>query len=276
MRRIWGRFMPRRPLFFLIGALVLVLSPVLMSAGDATASHSWGSYHWARKANPFTLKLGDNVSSTWDAHLRTASSDWSQSVVMDTTVVAGKTSPKSCRGVNGTVQVCNSAYGTTGWLGVAQIWVSGSHITKGVAKMNDTYFSTAPYKSPAWRQFVMCQEVGHTFGLDHQDEVFSNPNLGTCMDYTNDPDGTLYQQSSNLHPNAHDYEQLVLIYAHLDSTTTVAATTISSGAAAQAAGQDGDDWGTAVKVDGKGRPSVFVKNENGGKKITWVYWADAN
>ena len=48
---------------------------------------------------------------------------------------------------------------------------------------------------------VMCQEVGHDFGLDHQDENFNNPNLGTCMDYTNDP-------STNQHPNAHDYEEL--------------------------------------------------------------------
>jgi hypothetical protein len=40
----------------------------------------------------------------------------------------------------------------------------------------------------------MCQEVGHTFGLDHQDENFNNTNLGTCMDYTNDP-------STNQHPN---------------------------------------------------------------------------
>jgi hypothetical protein len=58
----------------------------------------------------------------------------------------------------------------------------------------------------------MCQEVGHGFGLDHQDENFNNPNLGTCMDYTNDPDGPL----SNEHPNAHDYDQLVTIYSHLD------------------------------------------------------------
>ena len=64
----------------------------------------------------------------------------------------------------------------------------------------------------------MCQEVGHTLGLDHQDEAFDNPNLGTCMDYTSDP-------TSNQHPNAHDYEQLEIIYAHLDSITTVGQTT---------------------------------------------------
>ena len=67
----------------------------------------------------------------------------------------------------------------------------------------------------------MCQEVGHTLGLDHQDEVFSNKNLGTCMDYASNPAGP----PSNEHPNDHDYAQLASIYEHRDSTTTVAAST---------------------------------------------------
>ena len=52
----------------------------------------------------------------------------------------------------------------------------------------------------------MCQEIGHDFGLNHQDVDFTNYNLGSCMDYTNSPD-------SNQKPNQHDYYQLELIYA---------------------------------------------------------------
>ena len=59
---------------------------------------------------------------------------------------------------------------------------------------------------------MICQEIAHDFGLDHQDENFSNPNLGTCMDYTSDPEGP----PSNEHPNQHDYDQLESIYSHLD------------------------------------------------------------
>lgn len=44
------------------------------------------------------------------------------------------------------------------------------------------------------RCLVTCQEVGHTFGLDHRDENFDNGNLGTCMDYTNDP-GTRFTET---------------------------------------------------------------------------------
>ena len=58
-------------------------------AVPASATHSWGGYHWARTSNPFTLKLGDNVSSTWDPFLATTSTDWSQSAVLDTVIAPG-------------------------------------------------------------------------------------------------------------------------------------------------------------------------------------------
>lgn len=106
-----------------------------------------------------------------------ASADWSKSTVLNTTVVAGSTNPKNCKGVSGRVEVCNSTYGNNGWLGIASISVTGgTHITQGTVKLNDTYFNTARYNTPAWRNLVTCQEVGHTFGLDHQDENFDNAN----------------------------------------------------------------------------------------------------
>jgi hypothetical protein len=218
-------------------------------AASALAAHSWGSYHWARTANPFMLKLGDNVNSTWDAHLATTSADWSLSSVLDTSIVAGGSRSKNCRPTAGRVEVCNALYGKNGWLGIAQIWASGSHITQGAVKVNDTYFNTPTYNSPAWRNLVMCQEVGHTFGLNHQDEAFDNPNLGTCMDYTSSP-------GTNQHPNQHDYDQLEAIYAHLDSTTTV-------GSAAPASGQ-------LQRV----RDDLWVQDLGNGRRIfTFVFWA---
>jgi hypothetical protein len=266
--RTWGSGIGLRR-GIIAGMLALAL---LLAAAVASADHSWGSYHWARTANPFTLKLGDNVSSAWDAYLAEASDDWSASSVLDTTVVAGGANPKNCRPTSGRVEVCNSKYGNNGWLGVATIWSSGSHITQGTVKVNDTYFNTATYNTPAWRRLVMCQEIGHTFGLDHQDENFDNPNLGSCMDYTSDPDGP----PSNEHPNAHDYEQLELIYAHLDSTTTVGQFLGAAAARASAGNGDDEEWGKPTgKKDGKGRDILFEKNLGGGKKkLTWVLWAN--
>lgn len=246
--------------------ILAAASAFLLVPATAQASHSWGNYHWARTSNPFTLKLGDNVSSQWDSYLATTSSDWSKSTVLDTTIVAGQARPKNCRPTTGRVEVCNATYGANGWLGVASISVTGgTHITQATVKVNDTYFNTSTYNTPAWRNLVMCQEVGHTFGLAHQDENFNNANLGTCMDYTNNP-------STNQHPNQHDYDQLVSIYSHLDSTTTVGAAL--PGSAAYAVGEDPSSWGAEVEGSRAEGHSTFVRDfGRGNLVITSVSWA---
>ena len=256
--------MRNKSLFQVVSVFVLI-TVLAAFPFSASANHSWGNYHWARTSNPFTLKVGDNVDSKWDAYLNEAITDWNKSSVLDLTKVAGGTRPKNCRPTSGRIEACNASYGNTGWLGIAQIWASGSHITQAVTKLNDTYFNTATYNTPAWRRLVTCQEIAHDFGLDHQDENFDNANLGSCMDYTSDPDGP----PSNEHPNAHDYEQLEIIYSHLDSTTTIGAMPAGF---ANADVHAVENWGE--KVSDNGKAAVFVKDfGNGYKIITHVFWA---
>jgi hypothetical protein len=248
-----------RPLLLTI-VLLFVLS---VAATPASANHSWGGYHWARTNNPFTVKLGDNLTSNWKPYLSTTSSDWSKSTVLDTTIVAGLAGNKRCRPTTGRVEVCNAAYGQNGWLGLAQVWVSGSHITQGTTKMNDTYFAMSRYNTVAERNHVMCQEVGHTFGLGHQDE--SGAALGTCMDYSMD--------AGSQHPNQHDYDMLVQIYSHLDSTTTVFSSTPQD--IAQGNFESRAQWGRLISQTK--RASIYKREFKGGHKVfTFVYWADPN
>ncbi len=250
--------MKKRLLAVAIAALFAVVT-----AGSASANHSWGSYHWARTANPFTIKLGDNMTSAWDTYLVGASADWSADTAgnpLNTTVVAGSTSARRCRPTSGRVEVCNASYGNTGWLGVAQIWASGSHITQGTAKMNDTYYNTAPYNNPTWRAMVVCQEVGHTFGLGHQDE--SGADLHTCMDYADNPD------ADNMHPNYHDYQQLASIYAHLDSTSTIGL------APTGLAGREGNAGRVSVRRNDHISSSSIVEHfSDGSARLTEIFWA---
>ena len=270
----------------LLGALIIVSAlaaslALVAFSPPAQANHSWDGFHWARQSNPFTLKLGDNVSSKWDGYLGTASSDWSKSTVLNTRVVAGRANPETCRPTRGRVEVCNRTYGNNGWLGIAQVWTSGKHITQATTKLNDTYFNTAKYDKIAWRNLVMCQEVGHTFGLDHQDEVRNNPNLGTCMDYTNDPNGGAGGASatdpSNQHPNRHDYAELALIYSHLDSTTTVGSTSAAS--AIPPSESRGDlnsraEWGRKIRESRNGKLELWVHGfGDGNKRFTFVIQA---
>ncbi len=272
-----------------LGKLMVVVVLLLVGAvaTRAYADHAWGGYHWARTSNPFTLKLGDNVSAQWDTYLSTSASDWSVSTVLDTVVVAGTANPKTCKAVNGRVEVCNSKYGNNGWLGIASVWASGSHITKGTVKLNDTYFSTVKYDTPAWRNLVLCQEVGHTFGLDHQDEAFDNTNLGTCMDYTSDPDGTIIGQLDNQHPNAHDYEEIEIIYGHLDAISTILNSVFSNKSLAlelvderkdsedEFDTSDSSQWGKVVRESHDKHSSLHEKDLGNGKKLfTFVIWAE--
>ncbi|HEX9737669.1 MAG TPA: hypothetical protein VGA91_00420 [Candidatus Limnocylindria bacterium] len=236
----------------------LVTAVLLALPAAAAATHAWGTYHWARSSNPISLQVVDNVTATWDGHLDVARGDWSQSSVLDLVEAAGAgTNGKTCKAINGKINACNGLYGNTGWLGVAQIWVRGSHITRATTRVNDTYFNSAPYNTSEWRQFVMCQEIGHDFGLDHQDEDFDNANLGTCMDYTDSP-------NSNQHPNQHDYDQLELIYAHVDSGASGPASVPGNG---QRDPRAPAAWGRAVDDD------VYVADVGGGMRvITFVIW----
>lgn len=252
----------KQTLFF-AGSLLFLFFLTVFLPSNALASHSWGGYHWARTAIPFTIKLGNNLTSPWTPILLTTSSDWTLSSVLDTTVVAGSTTSKRCRATAGRVEVCNSTYGNNGWLGIAQVWISGDHITQGIVKMNDTYFKTSTYNTTAWKNLVLCQEVGHTFGLDHQDENFDNAPLGTCMDYTNNP-------TPNQHPNAHDYQMLESIYAHIDSFTTISQYSLGKPAEDL---EHRSDWGTIVRSTAQ---SKVYKRDLGGENqvFTFVFEAD--
>jgi hypothetical protein len=224
----------------LVASIVAMLGFALIPI--AGASHAWGNYHWARSSNPFTVTLVDQLTtSDWTSRLGVVASDWSASTVLDALV-----------GTSGTRQVSvqNASYGQTGWLGIATIYITAEdHIISGTVQLNDYYFAQPTYDTPAWRQLVICQEVGHTFGLDHQDTNFGNTNLGTCMDYTSDPDGGKKYGPDNEHPNAHDYEELELIYAHLDPRCKGRKCNASSTLA---------------------RPDIVTQHEDGTQTVVWI------
>jgi len=83
------------------------------------------------------------------------------------------------------------------------------HIVKGVSKVNDYYVPEPVVGGEIYIDFneeiewltVLCQELGHDFGLDHTDDV------GTCMNTNTFP--LLYAT-----PNDHDYDQLIEMYTH--------------------------------------------------------------
>lgn len=212
----------------LLPLVPLVIAALAVTTSVASASNSWGGYHWARSSTSTVLRLTvlDSVTSAWDSNLSAANADWNRSTVFENTISVSDSSAatrSSCPSSSGRVRVCNYTYGQNGWLGLAQISLSGGkHIAWGTTKVNDSYSM-----SSAGKRHVMCQEIGHDFGLDHQ---FTN--AGSCMDYAGQDD------PSYVSPNSHDYSQLQSIYNHGDgaaptgsdasTTTIVTGTTVTS------------------------------------------------
>lgn len=214
---------------------------------SANATHSWNNYHWARTTSSFALQTLNstvaNSNANWPQLLGLAASDWSKSTVLDLNVVAyanDSRARKRCQAVSGKIRVCNASYGQNGWLGLASINLdSNGHISQGTAKMNDSYSSYwTSYAGEA--RHVMCQEVGHTFGLDHQSTDGSSQN--TCMDYSTSTDST------STTPNQHDYDELVTIYSHIDSYNSYS-TSAASVTTAQSSMAGGVGLGTLVHKD---------------------------
>lgn len=292
---------PRMLVAVLVGVAFAALLALAAVTSSVSATHTWSTYHWAHTTNPMPLDLGDNVNNTsygakWDTYLRETAgldndqlNDWKKPYlsypdftyspeILDTKVVASGVNPKRCPATDGRVEVCNASYGYTGWLGVAQIWLSSGHITKGTAKLNDSYFKNTTRYPEAKRQSVMCQEVGHVFGLDHQDENHSNTNLGTCMDYTNDADGDgiaddgVEPDDDNRHPNKHDYEQLTVIYDKHDTTSAVAKMPARVN---QADMNNPSEWGKLIERSPDGLLEVYERSFGGGYGVrTFVIKAE--
>ncbi len=241
------------------------------------ANHTWNGYHWARTTAQFTLKLGDNLTSnSWKAFLTQSSSDWNSpqlfgatNTPLMTAVVVGSSGSRRCEMVAGTTQVCNAKYGNNGWLGLASInIVNGNHITQGSAKMNDTYFNNSTYNNENEKRHVMCQEVAHTFGLDHQSTDGSS--LNTCMDYFSNT-GVNATSTASTRPNAHDFEELGAMYLALDTTSTLAASSVLS--TATDITDDPKSWGDFLGERSHGQSAYYEKaNHDGSKTITHVYW----
>ena len=271
----------KKPMFrvaLVVGAAVVALTP-------AIATHSWGGYHWATTGSGLSLKVNTAVTSAWTSYVDTAISDWDSSRVLALTSQTAAVNAKTCNPILGQALVCNAIYGQRGWLGIASIWLSNGHIVQATTKLNDSYYAFAFYNTPAWRAAVACQEIGHDFGLDHQDENFDNVNLGTCMDYSRNPAGGVYNGfdygQSNEHPNKHDYDELKIIYNHDDGYTSATASTNfgvrevgKSAISSAGSGNSPAEWGRAIHRDARGRPDVFEKALAPGQKVlTHVFWA---
>lgn len=193
-------------------ALTLVLAiaacgapaPAPAPATTATGLHSWSTYHWPTPRAPAVFDKTKGTYWAVAAHV----ADWA-------TLGTPMQPTMTTRRADADVTVTDGR--STQWLGLAQISLDADgHITSGKVTLNTAILSTDPRFGPEASAHVLCQELGHIWGLNHNRSA-----LDTCMNdcataateaewlaCLNHPDGTT--------PNAHDVEQLLIIYDHVD------------------------------------------------------------
>jgi hypothetical protein len=193
------------------------------------------------------LTLINALDQEWYPYFNRAVQQWDSGTPDSLTLSTVTSDPDSeCSPVSGFMKVCNGNYGKTGWEGINKIVLNNGRIDSSIALMNEYYFGKRDGNT---RQYTMCHELGHGFGLAHSDGSMWNLNKGDCeygdsllvylaalpycdltltlrfalsigMDYTNRP---LY----NKHPGAVNFKKLAAMYGIVGETTVSQSTNAS-------------------------------------------------
>lgn len=215
-------------------ACAAVLSTIVLQFSvwvpSASASHRF-SFHWARQGSAFGVTLVDSTLTGSAIGIlpgvdyqatRAAQGYWSVSGVAQLGYREGSrtaTTNTNCPMPPNFAEIrtCTSNYGPNGWAGIANIALdANNHIVSATAKVN-LYYSPGGYE---YFRHVLCQEIGHALGLDHQNRIglVVAQVSPSCMATWWDAAGAYMGGQT---PDHHDYEELVDIYTgHSDSYGT--------------------------------------------------------
>jgi hypothetical protein len=165
---------------------------------------------WRNKGKGLELTVINALDESWYPYFNTAVQQWDDGTpdALSLQVEMGQAPSPICREVDGAIKVCNGDYGATNWRGINKVLLANGWIYSSAARMNEYYFQG---EDSAQRQYTMCHELGHGFGLPHTDESFFNRDLGNCMDYTNRPE-------NNMQPDTPNFEFLTTLYGSLDGS----------------------------------------------------------
>jgi uncharacterized protein DUF4953 len=166
---------------------------LLAWAAPAQAHHSWSHYHWVAPVYPIHLGFVDSTSKGLREQnvLPTVLHEWSAAGPLELSSTPGDNGVKirhNCPIPAGKVRICDANFGP-GEFGHTDLNLDGDRIL-GARILVNNYWGT----NRSYRRFVVCHEVGHSLGLDHQ-----SGGSNSCL-------------AGGKHPDEHDFEMLRQIY----------------------------------------------------------------
>lgn len=173
--------------------LVLLVSLFLLTFAVTTAfaTNRWGCWKYANYAINWYNGASGDYYNIYNEEARTDSNSWHNYTDISLTSV-------SAAGSTDHINAYAGSYGSTGWLGIAEIQrYSGCIIYQGRSRLNRSYLDNGSYTRTN-KEHVACQEVGHLFGLQH-----NRSSSTTCMN-----DSILTAP----YPNSHDQSLINSIY----------------------------------------------------------------
>jgi predicted Zn-dependent protease len=178
--------------------LVLAAAVSMVLASTSVFGAQWEDYHWPS----YNTNLGITNTASGEYNVAAAVSDWNQAASGTELSLA----------VNGGSDIEIRSKNMSAWyLGTAEILVDTStdHILSGRVTLNHRYLREGNLYGfdASVRQHVLCQELGHVLGLDHQ-------HGDSCM---NDDNATLGEYTE---PNQEDEDTLEDMYGNGQHTDT--------------------------------------------------------
>ena len=164
---------------------------------------------WRNQGSGLSLQILNALDDIWQNTFDVVVQEWDNGIpdALSLTVSQIPVEPE-CRVEFGMVKVCNGNYGASQWRGISTVLLDNDAIVASAVRLNEFYLSGA---DDAERQYTLCHELGHSFGLPHTDENFFNADLGNCLDYTNIP-------AANKSPGAINFERLATVYGTIETS----------------------------------------------------------
>ena len=142
--------------------------------GSSNITVARDAVRWPNKGKGLKLEILNAMQSKYDSILQVATANWDAGSPIDSlTLRITKTAyDYDCVEQMGLLKMCNGDYGSTKWRGINEVGLDKNRfILYSTARINDYYLDN---ESDDQKQYTICHEMGHGFGLPHWDTDFYN------------------------------------------------------------------------------------------------------